>query len=183
MYFSCSRNASLSSNGTLVVDGNTGKADTSRLMTWVLGFVFVTIICLSSMIGFFVIPPLNQTTRREKKRSERVSETPDLRHKGKVDKSSTRKATNEGIGSPSHHTTDSVPHSLLTLCTPASHVTTSGCISSSIPDPDSGLIGEPFSSFHVSYLHNGLEGLALGSLLASSIFHLIPHAFDLVGQG
>ena len=38
-------------------------------------------------------------------------------------------------------------------------------------------------TFSLSYLHNGLEGLALGSLLASSIFHLIPHAFDLVGQG
>jgi zinc transporter ZupT len=32
------------------------------------------------------------------------------------------------------------------------------------------------------YVHNGLEGLALGSLLASSIFHLIPHAFELVGE-
>lgn len=32
------------------------------------------------------------------------------------------------------------------------------------------------------YIHNGLEGLALGSLLASAIFHLIPHAFNLVGE-
>jgi hypothetical protein len=38
-------------------------------------------------------------------------------------------------------------------------------------------------SFATSFIHNGFEGLALGSLLASSIFHLIPHAFDLVGQG
>ncbi|KAI1283731.1 Metal cation symporter ZIP8 [Halotydeus destructor] len=30
--------------------------------------------------------------------------------------------------------------------------------------------------------HNGLEGLALGSLLASALFHLVPHAFELVGE-
>jgi len=30
--------------------------------------------------------------------------------------------------------------------------------------------------------HNAFEGLALGSLLASALFHLIPHAFDLIGE-
>lgn len=165
------------------MDEDRGRAGTSRLMTWILGFVFVTVICLSSMLGFFVIPASIPAAKASNKRAKRVSETPDLQHEEKVDKSCNRTATKEGIGSPSHQTTASVPHSLLSLCTAESHVTTIGSIPNQDPCSTAGLIGEPFSSLHVSYLHNGLEGLALGSLLASAIFHLIPHAFDLVGQG
>ena len=82
--------------------------NTKMVTTWILGFFFVTIISLSSLIGLLFIPSVSS----------------------KSSKSS----------------------------------------STSV-------------SFSTSFIHNGFEGLALGSLLASSIFHLIPHAFDLVGQG
>lgn len=78
-----------------------------QLMTYVIGFVFVTIISLSSVIGLLIIPTTDGASWSKGRSSNYVS---------------------------------------------------------------------------TSFLHNTLEGLALGSLLSSSLFHLIPHAFDLVGQ-
>ena len=89
----------------------------SETTTWMLGFLFVTIISMSGMIGLFFVP---QKQQKECK--------------------------------------NTAPNNNQTFAS-------------------SG------KSLAVSCLHNGLEGLAMGSLLASSIFHLIPHAFDLVGQG
>lgn len=84
-----------------------------RMVTWILGLVFVTIINLSSILGALLVPfwtPKDETVKRNSKMSTQ-------------------------------------------------------------------------QSFACSKLHNALEGLAFGSLLASSIFHLVPHAFDLIGQG
>lgn len=99
---------SLQNNSSMSSPVLSHRASSSQpnIITWVLGFAFVTIISLSSLIGVLVIP---------------------------------------------------LPK-----------------ISSSCGLKD---------TLSTSYVHNFLEGLALGSLLASSIFHLMPHSFDLVGQG
>lgn len=88
-----------------------------KVVTWILGLTFVTIINLSSILGALIVPfwtPGENTVRRHTSKGAEVSKE---------------------------------------------------------------------QLFATSKLHNGLEGLAFGSLLASSIFHLIPHAFDLIGQG
>lgn len=88
-----------------------------RVVTWILGLTFVTIINLSSILGALIVPfwtPGDNSVRRDPLNGDEISKE---------------------------------------------------------------------QLFATSRLHNGLEGLAFGSLLASSIFHLIPHAFDLIGQG
>lgn len=96
-----------------------------RMVTWVLGFVFVTIINLSSILGAILVPFW----------------TPNIQADSSKDPHSSAKSSGNSVKLSTQE------------------------------------------SFACSKLHNALEGLAFGSLLASSIFHLVPHAFDLVGQG
>jgi hypothetical protein len=189
-------NASVSEKGS--------QHESSGLMTWILGFVFVTIISMSSMLGLLLIPsssimPSSPSVTRTTAANDSPPPSRGPHHHVNVmrqgKKSSFRDATTTasaaGISSESSLSSfvsleESECNQAERLDGKTSMSTTmrrSSSESSSSWTDDDGESSTPSFSFSTSYLHNGLEGLALGSLMASSIFHLIPHAFDLVGQG
>lgn len=155
----------------------------SGLATWILGFVFVTIISLSSMLGLLLIPSSGITT------SARTADDSPLTPEGQHDVNVMRQKNASSIRTTGINS-ESPVSSFVSLGSECNHGERldDGLTMRRSSDSWMGKDGERASSsrsfsFSTSYLHNGLEGLALGSLLASSIFHLIPHAFDLIGQG
>ena len=134
-------------------------------MTWILGFVFVTLISASSMIGFLLIPaaavvaasPLTSPPPAPPVHPRRSPVPGDVAASGDQEKQA------KALDDQRQEDPDRKGPSPL--------------------DSEAAAARLLADSFARSLLHNGLEGLALGSLLASALFHLIPHAFDLVGQG
>ena len=197
-FFSCKNLCYRSRNTTNATALEKGSIHaSSKLMTWILGFVFVTVISLSSMLGLLLIPDSrnkNRVTTAVVKSPSSASSShgqrSEMNHAGectchpslltadkRLDIHSGSACSFVALGSEGSHE-EIMEQTAVTASSASSPRGTDG-----EPTEDRGSEGGSLVNFSVSYMHNGLEGLALGSLLASSIFHLIPHAFDLVGQG